>query len=188
MKETHASKNFALLVVHHVAVDIVSWQQLLEDLASALRQLSQDATAEPEVEKCHVSFRTYCRELEIEMKKVFVDEIGYWLRIEEEYKESGQLVKEKKKSNFRSAKWVSKETDAKVVRSASNKIGCSEETIVLTAFGRAISAIHGHPKTSICLESHGRQLTRVDSTDTVGWCTSSFPIILDTPLSGDPIS
>ncbi|XP_028402765.1 uncharacterized protein LOC114525576 [Dendronephthya gigantea] len=181
-------EHFALLVVHHVAVDIVSWEQLLVDLATALRRLSKDATKEPELEKCQTSYRTYCKELETETERVFVDEIEYWKRIEEEYKTSGRLVQEDKQSTFHSAKWVSEKIDANLLRSTSNKLGCSEENILLTAFGRAIASIHGHNKTSICLESHGRQLMRVDSTSTVGWCTSSFPVILDTPLSGDLVN
>ena len=188
LKETDASKYFALLVVHHVAVDIVSWQQLLEDLASALKKLSKDPAEEPELGNCQMSFQTYCKALETETERVFIDEIEYWKKIEGEYKQSGCLVKDDKQSNFRGAKWASAEIDANLLRSTSKTLECSEEVILLTAFGRAIATIHGHDKTSICLESHGRQLTSIDSTDTVGWCTSSFPVILDTPISGDIIS
>lgn len=181
-------EHFVLLVVHHVALDIVSWQQLLGDLASALRKLSEDDTKEPELKKCEVTFQTYCKALQAEAERAFIDEIDYWRGIEEEHRKSGRLIEEDKQSNFRTAKWVSEAIDASLIRSTSSKLECSEENILLTAFGRALVAIHGQDKTGICLESHGRQLTTVDSTDTVGWLTSFFPVILHTPLSGDLVS
>ena len=179
---------FALIVVHHIALDIVSWQQVLHDLASALSILSKNVKEEPALEKCQVTFQTYCRQLQIETDRLFIDEIEYWQNIEKESKTSGRLVQEDKQSTFRTAKWINEETDAKLIRTTCRKLGCSDENIILTAFGRAFVAIHGQDKTCICLESHGRHLKNIDSTDTVGWCTSSFPVILNTPPSGDVLS
>ena len=179
---------YALLVVHHAAIDIVSWQQILEDLAAVLRLLSEDQSTEPVLQQCILPFPSFCAALHTEASTgVFISEIDYWNDIEKQCMESGKLnlIKDGQQGCFKSAKWFSKSIDARCLRSIANKLGSPNEHILLTAFGRSISSIHGQDKTAICLESHGRQLTSVDSTDTVGWCTSRFPFVLETPSTAD---
>ena len=191
-KEEAKVQTYAVLIVHHVAIDIVSWQQVLEDLALALRRISQqdDNLSHQVLHTSYLPFSKYCEALHKEASTgIFLSEIDYWNDLESQSDDSGLLVNScNSQGSFRSAVWLCKSIDVTYLRSTSSKIGCSDESVLLTLFGRSLSSIHGKAKTVICLESHGRHLKDLDSTDTVGWCTSKFPFVLNTPLTGDIIS
>ena len=70
-------KYFALIEVHHIAMDVASWQQVLNDLACVLSMLSVNDTEESALEKCEVTFQTYCKQLQIETNRLFIDETQY---------------------------------------------------------------------------------------------------------------
>ena len=191
-KEETKIQTHAVLIVHHVAIDIVSWQQVLEDLALALRRISQqdDKLSHPILHTSFLPFSKYCEVLHKEANTgIFLSEIDYWKDLEKQCNESGSLGNScDSQGSFRSAVWLCKSIDATYLRSTSSKIGCSDESVLLTLFGRSLSSIHGKAKTAICLESHGRHLKDLDSTDTVGWCTSKFLFMLNTPHAGDIVS
>ena len=188
-KEESNLQVYALIAIHHAVTDTVSWQQILDDLATALRQLSENDSSEPVLQKSMLPFSTFCQALHAEASSgIFTEEISYWKAIEKQCMESGVVSQHNILGRFKSAKWTSKALDASLLLSTATKLGCSHEQILLTAFGRALSSVHGKDKTAVCLESHGRQLANLDSTDTVGWCTSKFPFILDTPKTKDFVS
>ena len=188
-KEGTKVQTYAVLIVHHVAIDIVSWQQVLEDLALTLRRINQQDD-DSILHTCFLPFSNYCEALHKEANTgIFLSEMDYWKDLEGQCDDSGLLVNScNSQGSFRSAVWLCKSIDATYLRSTSSKIGCSDESLLLTLFGRSLSSIHGKAKTAICLESHGRHLKDLDSTDTVGWCTSKFPFVLNTPQQGDIIS
>ncbi|XP_031561672.1 uncharacterized protein LOC116297562 [Actinia tenebrosa] len=180
-ESTEKACTYLLLVVHHIAIDIVSWQQVLEDLATALKMLSDNEDQEHVMlQKCILPFASFCNALHEQVSGIFGEEITYWKNIEAECAESGLLMKEHRQSTFKSAKWLSHSFDAVTLRTMSTRLKCSDEHILLTILGKALSSIHGKDKTAIVLESHGRQLPNADSTSTVGWCTSMFPFVLET--------
>ena len=184
-------QTYAVLIVHHVAIDIVSWQQVLEDLALALKRIScGDNLNQQILNTCFLPFSKYCEALHKEANTgIFLSEIDYWKDVKRECDDSGLLVKScNLQGSFKSAVWLCKSMDADYLRSSSPKIKCSDESVLLTLFGKSLSSIHGKAKTAICLESHGRHLKSLDSTDTVGWCTAKFPFVLNTPHEGDLVS
>jgi FkbH-like protein/non-ribosomal peptide synthase protein (TIGR01720 family) len=142
--------------------------------------LSDNEDQEQMLQKCILPFGNFCNALHEQVSGIFASEIPYWKTIESQCAESGLLIKEHRQSTFKSARWLSRSFDAITLRTMSTKLMCSDEHIILTAFGRAMSSLHGKDKTAIVLESHGRQLPNVDSTSTVGWCTSKFPFVLET--------
>ena len=178
-------KLFLLLAVHHVATDIVSWQQILEDLSSALKLVSTNRDKEPFLPSPSTSFQTYCNLLHAQAHKSFSHDVPYWVAVGENCKMGGTLNANEVKSKFESVKWANRTVDADVLRTISSKLTCSDEHVLLAVFGRALSLVHGESKTAVCLESHGRQLEGVDATDVVGWCTSKFPFVIDTTHERD---
>lgn len=172
---------YVLVVVHHIAIDIVSWHQILIDLAMSLKLLSNEETCVPELPECVIPFSAFCRALRNEP---FESEIPYWKDIETLSRDSGPSSEIQNQGTYESAEWCSVTLDASNVHLVTSALQCSEEVLVLTVFGRSLNR---REKTVITLESHGRQLPSVDSTDTVGWCTSKFPFVLDTPITGDPV-
>ena len=188
-KEGTKIETYALIIVHHVAIDIVSWQQVLEDLALVLKRISHNDDLN--LDTCFLPFSKYCQTLHEEaISGIFLSEINYWKDLERDYDDSGLLINPNRnlQGSFKSAMWLCKSVNANYLSSTSNKIGCSDESILLTIFGRSLSLIHGKAKTAICLENHGRHLKGLDSTDTVGWCTSKFPFVLNTPPTGNLVS
>ncbi|KAH3845662.1 hypothetical protein DPMN_087944 [Dreissena polymorpha] len=173
--------NYCLIVIHHITVDIVSWQQLLEDLILALEQVNTGKL--PLLSNASTPFHRYCAELWQEGNGCPKEEIDYWTAVTETYKHDNLFQQETKDSLYISAKWESQSIDAETVRHLSIAIGSTDESVILTAFGQSFANLEGTSLT-VCLESHGRQI-HLDSTDTVGWCTSMFPFTINAKAGDD---
>lgn len=181
-KPSGKTEHFCLVVIHHIAIDIVSWQQVLEDLADAFNRLSNNPTNPPALKRCVLPFEKFCTTFHNQSIEIAESEVLYWKEIGVKCQKTGQLKPNNKSNNFLTAKWIEFMVESKDVRSLAISSGCSEQNILLTAIGRSMCKLHGNNRSSLCMESHGRNLKDVDSTDTVGWCTSKYPIVLDTPL------
>lgn len=181
-KPSGKTEHFCLVVIHHIAIDIVSWQQVLEDLADAFNRLSNNPTNPPALKRCVLPFEKFCTTFHNQSIEIAESEMLYWKEIGVKCQKTGQLKPNNKSNSFLTAKWIEFMVESKDIRSLAISSGCSEQNILLTAIGRSMCKLHGNNRSSLCMESHGRNLKDVDSTDTVGWCTSKYPIVLDTPL------
>ncbi|MEM8530663.1 MAG: amino acid adenylation domain-containing protein [Chloroflexota bacterium] len=171
-----------LLVIHHLAVDGVSWRILLDDLHSTYAQLL--AHQIPQLPLKTTSFQQ-------------------WSQMIVEYAHSGQLATER---TFwltqpwdqcqllpRDADGVNREAD---VQSMALSLSVDETQallyevprvyhtqvtdVLLTALVRAITPWSENANLSITLEGHGREelFADVDLSRTIGWFTTLFPILL----------
>lgn len=178
---------YCLLVVHHIAIDIVSWQQLLEDLSEAFKRLSINPDEIPILENCVLPIEKFCSALEHESNNISKSELSYWEDTSNKCRQAGVLKVNQLASSFKAAQWIDCSIDSESIRLISKTISCPEQSILLTAVGRGLCQMHGQNVSSICLESHGRHLNDIDSTDTVGWCTNKYPFALETSLDEDII-
>jgi non-ribosomal peptide synthase protein (TIGR01720 family) len=181
-----------LIVVHHLAVDGVSWRILLEDLQSGYRQLSR---GEPiKLPPKTSSFKLWAERLrEYARSPAQEREIDYWLAhaplqtstLPRDYTGGANTAA--------SARTVSLALSEDETRALAQEIPRAFRTriddVLLTALARAFSAWTGHSSIFIDLEGHGREhlIENLDVSRTVGWFTSIAPIALELTSASDPI-
>jgi non-ribosomal peptide synthase protein (TIGR01720 family) len=184
--------NRLLIVIHHHAVDIISWRILLEDLGTAYQQLCQDKAIE--LPSKTTSFKHWAERLvEYAQSAVLRQELDYWLaeprtqvsRLPVDF--SGGL------NVVASARLVSTSLTAQETRALLREVPATYNVqvsdVLLTALLQAFTRWTGERSLLVDLESHGREaiIDGVDLSRTVGWFTSIYPVLLGLGEAQDPI-
>jgi amino acid adenylation domain-containing protein/non-ribosomal peptide synthase protein (TIGR01720 family) len=181
-----------LMVVHHLAVDGVSWRILLEDLYLAYEQLNSDEAGKlgipiNRLPPKTMSFRDWAQGLErYAQSKTILDELKYWLSVPK--KQSVRLPKDYKDGQANteaSARTVtvflSAEETGALLRDVPAAYGTEINDALLTALAQAFEQWTAACTLLIDLEGHGREdvIDDADISRTVGWFTAVFPVQLD---------
>jgi amino acid adenylation domain-containing protein/non-ribosomal peptide synthase protein (TIGR01720 family) len=184
-----------LVVIHHLAVDGVSWRILLEDLEAVYQQLKHgqavrfgDRTA---------PFKTWAERLPAVAKNPSLrNELEYWKSVTDPFRTADAT---RPFSNTTSASLntegsavISKVSlNAEETGSLLQQVPAAYNTqindVLLTAFARAWSIWSGGCALFTNLEGHGREnlFDDVDLSRTVGWFTSIFPVFLELHQNGN---
>ncbi|HEX8558420.1 MAG TPA: amino acid adenylation domain-containing protein [Pyrinomonadaceae bacterium] len=174
-----------LLVVHHLAVDGVSWRILLEDIQTALRQLGRgEAVSLPHKTSSYKRWAErlaeYARGAELEQ------ESAYWLGAPHAPARAlpsdftrGPNTEES--AGVLSVAFSPEETRA-LLREVPSVYHAQVNDVLLLALAQAFSAWAGEGSLLVDLEGHGREelFEGVDVSRTVGWFTAVFPVLLRT--------
>jgi non-ribosomal peptide synthase protein (TIGR01720 family) len=172
------------IVVHHLAIDGVSWRALLEDLETAYQQLSRgDAVRLPAKT---TSFRQWSERLaEYAQSEDLRRELAHWAAIASArisplpVDSSGDL------NTAASAGAVETSLSAEETRALLQDLPQTYHTQVndalLTSLTEAFAQWTGSRSLLIDLEGHGREalFEDIDVSRTVGWFTTIFPVPLD---------
>jgi non-ribosomal peptide synthase protein (TIGR01720 family) len=175
--------NRLLLVVHHLAMDGVSWRILLEDLERGCRQGNEGKAIElgPKT----TSYQYWAKRLKeygggAEAEK----ELDYWLKEGRTKTRKLPVDKAGGENTVASARHVvtvmsEQETQA-LLREVSEAYHTQINDVLLTGLGQAMEKWTGSREVLVNLEGHGREelFEEVDLTGTVGWFTSLFPVHL----------
>jgi amino acid adenylation domain-containing protein/non-ribosomal peptide synthase protein (TIGR01720 family) len=182
-----------LLVVHHLAVDGVSWRILLDDLRVAHDQRRRgEAIALPPKT---TSFQHWGERLVAYARTAAVTvEAAYWLA-EHRRRAAPMPVDHRDGDNSeQSARSVvvaltPEETEA-LLRKVPEAYQTQINDVLLTAFAQAWEAFTGASVTVLDLEGHGREelFDDVDLTRTVGWFTALYPLALELPGGGPGVT
>ncbi|MFC7449655.1 non-ribosomal peptide synthase/polyketide synthase [Rhodococcus daqingensis] len=194
--DPQASAGRLLVVIHHLAVDGVSWRILLPDLATAWAQIG--AGAEPDLAPVATSLRRWAQGvLDSAHAGDHAAELPRWREILEgpdpllgrrPLDPAGDLVGD--------ADRVQVELDAATTQSLLTTLpaafGCGVNDGLLSALAVALVQWRrdrgiAEPSVLLTLEGHGREEEAVAGADlsrTVGWFTSAFPVRLEVP-AGD---
>ncbi|MER7974115.1 amino acid adenylation domain-containing protein, partial [Streptomyces sp. NPDC096080] len=168
-----------LLVVHHLAVDTVSWDILVEDLDTLCGggQLPARTT----------SVRHWARRLhEHAGSAAFDAEAAYWAlprpRVEPLPTEGGDDAGTEGRARSTRVVLPAGPTSA-LLRQAAARRGAEPEHLMLAALARALTEVTGGDGCAIDVERHGREplFDDVDLTRTVGWFTSVQPLVISRP-------
>ncbi|HCF9711452.1 TPA: non-ribosomal peptide synthase/polyketide synthase [Pseudomonas aeruginosa] len=166
-----------LLVIHHLAVDGVSWRILLEDLQRLYADLDADLGPRSS------SYQAWSRHLH-EQAGARLDELDYWqaqlhdaphaLPCENPH---GDL------ENRHERKFVltlDAERTRQLLQEAPAAYRTQVNDLLLTALARATCRWSGDASVLVQLEGHGREDLgeAIDLSRTVGWFTSLFPLRL----------
>ncbi|MBT3090469.1 condensation domain-containing protein, partial [Streptomyces sp. CYG21] len=175
-----------LLVVHHLAVDGVSWRILLEDLAQAAHDIS--AGRAPQLEPVYTSFRSWALALERAADRRSV-ELPLWQEIlaAPDRLPAAPTAVLPDLGTVADARHLVRTLPAEHTRplltGAAERHGARVQDLLLTALARAVREWSGRDRVDFAahVEGHGREQQIEDGADlsrTVGWFTSLYPVRL----------
>jgi amino acid adenylation domain-containing protein/non-ribosomal peptide synthase protein (TIGR01720 family) len=179
-----------LLVIHHLAVDGVSWRILLEDLQTAYKAV--DVGREPDLPTVGTSLRQWARQVQEEAtSQVRTAEAIYWQTLTEaDQPEIGQRPLDPAVDTAFTAETLTTEVSAGVAAAVLGKAptfihGHINDVLLagLTlTFGRWLARRGAHGPLLVNVEGHGREdiFPDTDLSRTVGWFTTLYPVLLDT--------
>jgi amino acid adenylation domain-containing protein/non-ribosomal peptide synthase protein (TIGR01720 family) len=180
-----------LIVVHHLAVDIVSWGILLEDLQTVYQQLSRNEAVQ--LPPRTTSFKQWTEKLKAySQSNELRQEMDYWLAAPRA-SVTGLPVNYLDGANtMETASTVSVSLDAEDTDALLHEVPKAYHTqvheVLLTALVLAYAHWTGESSMLIDLEGHGREeiFDDVDLSRTVGWFTAVFPLLLSLEGIDDP--
>ncbi|WP_445300994.1 amino acid adenylation domain-containing protein [Microcoleus sp. C2D2] len=176
--------NRLLLVIHHLAVDGVSWRILIEDFQTAYAQISRDerVALPPKT----TSFKQWAERLHQWARSPELQgEFDYWLalshlptsRLPIDFPTAANLVA--------SEKTVSVALSVEETQLLLEEVPAAYRTLIndvlLTALGQAFERWTGNNSLLLDLEGSGREdiFEGVDLSRTIGWFTAVFPVLLN---------
>jgi non-ribosomal peptide synthase protein (TIGR01720 family) len=173
-----------LIVIHHLAVDGVSWRILLTDLEKAYGQLRRGE--EPNLGAKTNSFKQWAEKLqEYAASPELKRELDYWLETKL-HPGSGMIIDRSRGENtVASARHITVTLSAEETRVLLYDVPALHHTqaheVLLTAVTQAYQNWSGERRLLIDIEGHGREgaLANADLSRTVGWFTSINPLALD---------
>jgi amino acid adenylation domain-containing protein/non-ribosomal peptide synthase protein (TIGR01720 family) len=180
-----------LVVIHHLVVDSISWQILLEDLQMAYQQLSAGMLIH--LPPKTTSFKHWAERLTASTQSAaLLQELAYWLaaprartsRLPVDYPGGANTMAW---ARTVSVLLSAEETDA-LLREVPRAYQTQINDVLLTALGQAFVRWTGEPALLIDLEGHGREEIEedIDLSRTVGWFTTIFPVLLELERDATP--
>ncbi|HET7010422.1 MAG TPA: amino acid adenylation domain-containing protein [Anaerolineales bacterium] len=185
-----------LIVIHHLAVDAVSWRVLLEDLQAAHAQVGRGEAIR--LPPKTTSYRHWAEHLtDVARSPGLQSESGLWLR--EAARERSLLPLDPPPAE--SAAVSNTEEDARtcstslgqdetrdLLRLGATARGTRIEAILLTSLARAFQRWTGSRMLRVDVEAHGREELSggVDLSRSVGWFTAICPAGLELPAADEP--
>ncbi len=179
-----------LIVIHHLVVDGVSWRILLEDLATAYRQIS--AGEKISLPAKTTAFKHWAQRLaEHAQSEKLNAELDYWLKQPAaSFHLPVDFAEGLEKNTIGSARTVSVALNATETQALLQETPKAYHTqiddILLTALLQAFADWTGESSLLVNLEGHGREdiLEGVDLSRTVGWFTTMYPVWLHLAAAG----
>jgi amino acid adenylation domain-containing protein/non-ribosomal peptide synthase protein (TIGR01720 family) len=180
-----------LIVIHHLAVDGVSWRILMEDIQTAYSQLRQGQAVQLPAKT--TSFQHWAHRLvDYAQSEAVRGQLDHWMTLAKTEVSSLPVDFPEEDNSESSAdtlttRLTEEETDAllhEVPRAYRTQIN----EVLLTALARAFRRWTGQGSVLVDLEGHGREdlFDDVDLSRTVGWFTSIFPVLLDLGETDEP--
>jgi len=182
-----------LIIIHHLAVDGVSWRILLSDLQRIYQQLiTQNPT---ELSAKTTAFIDWAEKLNnYAQSEIIKLELDYWLnqpwfKITPLPSDDADIKQENAVGSAAcvSVKLSQEETQT-LLLSVNEAYNTQINDILLSALVLSIAEWTGNSTVLIDLEGHGREelFSDVDLSRTVGWFTSLFPVLFQLPSLNQP--
>jgi amino acid adenylation domain-containing protein/non-ribosomal peptide synthase protein (TIGR01720 family) len=179
-----------LIVAHHLVIDGISWRILFEDINALYSQYKRGETFSLPLKTD--SFKHWAEKLtEYANSKTFFKEKIHWTplaslqvpSIRKDFEVDSNQVADTERLAFRLSE---EETDLLLTR-VNEAFGTEINDILLTSLALAFQGQFGLCKLLVALEGHGREdiLTDMDTSRTVGWFTSVYPVFLEVSQKND---
>lgn len=182
-----------LIIIHHLAVDGVSWRILLEDLQTAYQLAAKGETIH--LPPKSTSYKQWAQRLyEYAQNGNFEQESTYWFA--ESRKQIRPLAIDKigGENTIAQAKTVSITLNCEETKALLTQVPAAYHTqinhVLLAALLQAFQQWTGESQLLIDLEAHGREdiFPNIDLSRTVGWFTTIFPVLLHQPETNDTVA
>jgi non-ribosomal peptide synthase protein (TIGR01720 family) len=180
--------NRLLMIIHHLAVDGVSWRILLEDLEILLTGITKGEKIE--LGNKSSSYRQWYNALEqYGQTKKLLSQKSYWQDAVKNYKPiktdkdySGE-VKVKDTGHYMIG--LGTEQTQKLLQEVPKAYHTEINDILLAALAKTICEWSETDKVIIGLEGHGREhiAEGIETNRTVGWFTTLYPLLLKVELA-----
>ncbi len=173
-----------LIVIHHLAVDGVSWRILLEDLQMAYDQISRGEAVSLPLKT--TSYKRWAERLaEYAQSPEIQEESNYWLDDARSHVEPLPRDFPDGINSIASGRDVTIWLGAEDTRTLLQEVPAIYQTqindVLLMALAQSFGKWTGAQLLLVDLEGHGREeiVGDVDLSRTVGWFTSIYPLLLD---------
>ncbi|GAA3887070.1 hypothetical protein GCM10022243_59820 [Saccharothrix violaceirubra] len=171
------------LAAHHLVVDGVSWRVLAEDLKTAYGQAASGKTIH--IGRKTTSFRDWARRLHAHTAAGgFDDELAHWrsVRGDADLPVDRHGPDDTASERVVTVRLTAAETTA-LLRDVPPVYRTQVNDVLLAALGRVLADWTGRSRVLVDLEGHGREelFDDLDTSRTVGWFTTLFPVALDLP-------
>ncbi|MDK2407978.1 amino acid adenylation domain-containing protein [Aphanizomenon sp. PH219] len=176
--------SYLLFIIHHLAVDAVSWRILIEDLTTVYQQISRNEVIK--LPPKTTSWQYWSDRLTEYAQIKAVKELDYWLN-----QSSIQVTalpvdypSDQENNTVASTASVSLALNEEQTRALLQDVPSAYNTqindVLLTALVQSFAQWTGESSLLIDLEGHGREdlFEDVDLSRTVGWFTTLFPVRL----------
>ncbi|MEG4395134.1 non-ribosomal peptide synthetase/type I polyketide synthase [Microcoleus sp. BROC3] len=182
-----------LLIIHHLVVDGVSWRILLEDIATAYKQLSrQEAIQLPPKT---TSFKDWAiKQRDYGLEPVLELELDYWQAqsstdttpLPVDFPDGIEANTEGSTAEI--SVFLSAEETRTLLQEVPSVYNTQINDVLLTALVQTFARWTGSDNLLIALEGHGREelFDDVDLSRTVGWFTTIFPVLLQLGEADSP--
>ncbi|WP_052360692.1 non-ribosomal peptide synthetase [Oceanobacillus manasiensis] len=166
------------LAIHHLAVDVVSWTPILEDISTIL------ANPKALLPKKTTPFPEWTRAVTEWAKNGGAkDELPYWREVAKEAQDIVAPFPEvtSRYEETSSVKhWIDRKTSQYLCGEGNQAFHTETVHLFLAFLSRALSSFAQTSALLVNLEGHGREpiSSELDVSRTVGWFTSRFPIVL----------
>lgn len=185
---TGKEEDFCVLLAHHLVIDAVSWQILIDDFTTLLNKTSEELER-LEIRKTN-SIKDWNTHVASYINNISNREITFW---QEQIEKVEALPTDKQVVNIILEKEVSdaylniSEEDTERLLQANKAYSTKIDELLITAFTRTIHSWSSHREITIGFERHGRETegTSLDLSKTVGWFTAYFPLRFTRVDSGD---
>ena len=182
-----------LIIIHHLAVDGVSWRILLSDLETIYQQLIVQQPIQ--LGEKTTAFIDWAEKLNnYAQSEILKQELDYWLNqpwskttpLPFDYAHTQQANTVTSTITYRAK--LSVEETRLLLGSVNEAYNTQINDILLSTLVIALAQWMGNSTFSIDLEGHGREelFESVDLSRTVGWFTSLFPVLLQLPTDDQP--
>ena len=176
-----------LLIIHHLAVDSVSWRILLEDLTTLCQP--PDAGPGGELPAKTSSFQAWAQHLGAWGRSPDAQrQLAYWQAVPWEQVQPLPVDGPHASSTVGEVATVSATLSEADTRALLQEIPPVYRTqvheVLLTGLAQTLSAWSGQASVLVAMEGHGRETEGVEGMDlsrTVGWFTSLYPLLLTLP-------
>ncbi|MES1022179.1 amino acid adenylation domain-containing protein [Gloeocapsa sp. BRSZ] len=182
--------SYLLLIIHHLAVDGVSWRILLEDFQTIYAQIQAGEAIKLPAKT--TSFQQWAQKLKnyaqsVELQK----ELDYWCSESRRQVAPIPVDFPGGENTQASARTISVSLSVADTQALLQKVPAAYQTqindVLLTALVQTFAEWTGEPTLLLDLEGHGREeiFDDVDLSRTVGWFTTIFPVLLNLPATSD---